>query len=501
MNDKDLHGFSSDRPIRTAEDDLLERSKFAKDIAHALSNWHGKDSLVVALHGDWGSGKSSIKNMAISELEKTENTPDIIEFSPWEWAAQDKITAAFFQEISTVLGQKKEEKKLASIFRKYSEYLITGKSIIDEFNSSVLPSLYVSLPFLSAVGIFADEGLYKIISAILLATIGVATAIITWGKSILEKFGKSEENSKEASLGQLKNELTKLLLKRGKSLLVIMDDLDRLTSEQLRMVFQLVKANAEFPNVVFLLLFQRDLVEEKLNDGKQTGRNYLEKIIQVPFNIPKIEPSQVHNVLFKNLDKLLEKDKSIEKIFDEGYWGNVFYSSLFAYFDNLRNVYRFSSTFSFHFSLFQGPLAFEVNPVDLIAIECLRVFEPEVYKEIAHSKKLFTNNGYGLNSNKIDKTKEIIKEIIAKSSEGKSDYIEKLIKLIFPTIEWALGGSHYSDFSDQWFKAMRICHPSNFDKYFQFSIPTGEISHSELQEMLELTSDREAFKARLLYFK
>ena len=54
------------------------------------------------------------------------------------------------------------------------------------------------------------------------------------------------------------------------------------------MVFQLVKANAEFPNVVFLLLFQRDLVEDKLNDGKQTGRDYLEKIIQVPFDIPKI---------------------------------------------------------------------------------------------------------------------------------------------------------------------------------------------------------------------
>jgi uncharacterized membrane protein len=221
MNDKDLHGFSSDRPIRTAEDDLFDRAKFAKGIAHALSSWHGKDSLVVALHGDWGSGKSSIKNMAISELEKTENTPDIIEFSPWEWAAQDKITAAFFQEISIALGQKKEGKKLAAIFKKYSEYLSTGKSIIDEFNSSVLPSLYVSLPFLSALGIFADEGLYKTISAILLTTIGVATAIITWGKSILEKFGNSEESSKEASLGELKKKLTKLLSKRKKSLLVI----------------------------------------------------------------------------------------------------------------------------------------------------------------------------------------------------------------------------------------------------------------------------------------
>ena len=55
-----------------------------------------------------------------------------------------------------------------------------------------------------------------------------------------------------------------------------MDDLDRLTTSQLRMVFQLIKANLEFPNVVFLLLFQRDLVEDKLNDGAQLGRDYLE---------------------------------------------------------------------------------------------------------------------------------------------------------------------------------------------------------------------------------
>ncbi|MNJ55175.1 KAP family P-loop domain protein [compost metagenome] len=72
-----------------------------------MASWHGNDSLVVALHGDWGSGKSSIKNMSLSQLEAiSEDKPDVIEFSPWEWAAQEKITASFFQEISKSIDRK-----------------------------------------------------------------------------------------------------------------------------------------------------------------------------------------------------------------------------------------------------------------------------------------------------------------------------------------------------------------------------------------------------------
>ena len=41
--------------------------------------------------------KSSIKNMALSRLEEiSEDKPDVIEFSPWEWAAQDKTNSFIF---------------------------------------------------------------------------------------------------------------------------------------------------------------------------------------------------------------------------------------------------------------------------------------------------------------------------------------------------------------------------------------------------------------------
>jgi predicted KAP-like P-loop ATPase len=55
--------FSSDRPINSPGEDRLGHSSFASALARAIANWRQKSSLVIALYGEWGSGKSSIKNV------------------------------------------------------------------------------------------------------------------------------------------------------------------------------------------------------------------------------------------------------------------------------------------------------------------------------------------------------------------------------------------------------------------------------------------------------
>ena len=508
MESKDLHGFASDRPITKVEDDLLGRSGFSADLANAMASWHGNDSLVVALHGDWGSGRSSIKNMALSRLDGiTEKKPNVIEFSPWEWAAQDKITASFFQEVSRSIGRtdKSESgKKLAATLKKYGRYLNTGETVASGF-SAALPTLFVIATVVGVGGNFLNEAWVNDVSAAIILVLGGWAAALKWGKGLLDKLsGNAEETAKEKeqSLSEIRQELTDILLKRESPLIVVMDDLDRLTSPQLRMVFQLIKANLEFPNVVFLLLFQRDLVEDKMNDGAQQGRDYLEKIIQVPFDIPRIETTRLHSLLFNKLDKIIEQDKSAKNMFDSGRWGNLFHGGLKEYFDNLRSVYRYTSTLSFHFTLLKGKSAFEVNPVDLIAVECLRVFEPDVYREIRRAKKIFTKNGSDRYGRSKESISTLVSGILDKASAGKREPVEEIVEQLFPTIEWALGGTQYSEgFASTWLREMRICHPSNFDKYFQFSIPSGELSNSDLREMLDLTSDSERFSAFILSLK
>lgn len=123
-----------------------------------------------------------------------------------------------------------------------------------------------------------------------------------------------------------------------------MDDLDRLTTTELRMIFQLIKANTDFPNVIFLLLFQKDIVENKLTDSTQAGENYLEKIIQIPFTIPQIQLKQVHEVLFKLLNNVINSHTDADKKFDKERWTEIYHNGFKNYFNNLRNVYRFNST-------------------------------------------------------------------------------------------------------------------------------------------------------------
>jgi predicted KAP-like P-loop ATPase len=79
------HWFSSDRPIETARADALGRSGFSARLAQSIGAWDGRDSLVIALHGGWGTGKTSVKNMVLEKLRGSPaKCPEVVEFSPWQ---------------------------------------------------------------------------------------------------------------------------------------------------------------------------------------------------------------------------------------------------------------------------------------------------------------------------------------------------------------------------------------------------------------------------------
>nr|WP_264753767.1 P-loop NTPase fold protein [Acinetobacter venetianus] len=294
-------------------------------------------------------------------------------------------------------------------------------------------------------------------------------------------------------------ELKDELLKREEPLLIVLDDLDRLTTQELRMIFQLVKANTDFPNVTFLLLFQKDIVEERLTDKSQQGEEYLEKIIQIPFYTPKLEHSKIEKVLFYRLENILNQYLNLN--FDSKRWGNIYHGGLKFYFNNLRNVYRFTSSLAFQFSLFNGKKTFEANPVDLISIECLRIFESEAIKELSNSIKAFTTfkSSSSSSSYEKEKFKHQIERVISKVPTERSNQFENVIIELFPTIEWIVKNTYYPyEEYNKWFTELRICHPKHFEKYFRLSLTENEFSASDFEEFLELCSDRKMLEEKIL---
>ena len=80
---------------------------------------------------------------------------------------------------------------------------------------------------------------------------------------------------------ELREALKSFLEKRNRLVLVVIDDIDRLSPDEIRLVFQMVKANADFPALVFLLLYDEKFVVSALKKffGEDSQR-FLEKIVQ-----------------------------------------------------------------------------------------------------------------------------------------------------------------------------------------------------------------------------
>ncbi len=86
--------------------------------------------------------------------------------------------------------------------------------------------------------------------------------------------------------------------------MVIIDDIDRLTAAEIRQIFQLVKLSARFPYVVYVLAFDRDAVAEALSElGVTSGEEYLEKIVQVSFDLPPISEQTMTLMISETLRK------------------------------------------------------------------------------------------------------------------------------------------------------------------------------------------------------
>lgn len=82
--------FKSDQPIKSHKEDILGRTAFARALGNAILSHKEKDSVAIGLYGAWGSGKTSIINLALEHIEfiskkKTDKRkPIIVRFNPPE---------------------------------------------------------------------------------------------------------------------------------------------------------------------------------------------------------------------------------------------------------------------------------------------------------------------------------------------------------------------------------------------------------------------------------
>lgn len=369
--------YVADKPIEKADEDLLGRSDFAKQFGKSICEYDSKDGLVIGLYGKWGSGKTSIINMAISEIpinegeakkvkkekwysklykrirrfdtsQKTEeenqnNNPIIMRFSPWNYSDKNNLISLFFHELKNKLGVAKGEENKEKIGKAICQY----SDIID-----------VSL-FIPVVGP------------------AIAPILKTIAKS------KGAKLMQAPSLYEAKEKLCEALEDFNHKIIVFIDDIDRLTTPQIKDIFQLVKQVGDFPNIIYVLTMDREIVCNALSEYHNIdGDEYLKKIVQVSFEVPEIDKSLLPEILKNRLSGIIHKNDYEEKFENNNYFEKVLENCVNPYIKNIRDVNRLINAFQFKYDALWKETSF----VDLLAITAIEIFEPKLYEWIFNNK-------------------------------------------------------------------------------------------------------------------
>lgn len=432
FNKGKIMDYNSDRPIESANQDLLGRLTFSKQLAEAIFKYGGKDGLVIGLFGKWGTGKTSILNIVVNEInslsEDSCDKPIIVKFSPWNYTDKDNLISLFFRVLKNKLDIDKDEEKRKKI----------GKALTDYSDA---------LDALSLVPM-VGSGL-----AILLKTIAKA---------------QGAELSKEVDLDVTRNQLEKVLSETNQKIIVIMDDIDRLTNSQIRDIFQLVKQVGNFPNIIYVLSMDRNVVCRALEEVHNIdGSEYLEKIVQIPFEIPALMKPQIREIFLAKLNDTI-KDIFDDITWNENYFNEVFNNCIEPYIKTLRDVNRVINTFQFRYRLLYKETAFE----DMLALTTIEVLAPQLYQWIGNNKDLLCSTSiHSLESLYRDKKDYRIK--ICNELERLCINVDEAIKFLttlFPVFEDDIDERNVRCISSNIREAMRVAQEDRFNTYFVFDL-------------------------------
>ena len=260
--------YYTDNPIDNPTEDALGRDEFVNNLAKDIKQWNGEGSLVLALYGPWGSGKSSVLNL-LKRRMGNDDSCSILSFDPWYFNSAEQLIQTF---ISTVKNEalkfanKESQAKLTAEFRKYGAAL----------------SQYVSWePEIPLPG----------------------------GLKI--KLGKISGKQKESESPEiLRKGLIELLGKTNRKSIILIDNLDRLDPPELLLMFKLVRLCSDFPKFVYVLAFDHKQVENLIAQQK-IDTDFLAKIIQLDIDLPLIDQDDIDKFVEKNIRTMLNDFKLI----------------------------------------------------------------------------------------------------------------------------------------------------------------------------------------------
>lgn len=424
----------SDIPITDVSQDLFSRKPLTDIIVKAIREYvsYSTNCITIGIYGEWGEGKTSVMNIVKSRLEqlKYKDRLLIVNYNPWLIKDQESMLVDFFRTIMS----SGFSKKLYSYFRRYGNLI---SYIAGQASEKVAP--------LSS---------------------GTVSSLV--GKLI------NGLPSHELSLVECKKQISAQLKKENRHLIVFIDDLDRLNNREIHTVFRLIKQVADFENVIYLVAMDFNRVASALGANDSYGSRFIDKIIQIPIPLPKLQQADLLRELRQRLDELMkELDITVDLLDIE-----LVATSLINLVRNERDITRFYNTLL----LLLPSVKNELNLNDFCRLEFLNMYNPSIYESIYNhgSQLLRMHTSDKLIALAPEKAEEAVEKLYNEAiDEFKNQYgseVAAVITKLFP--------KRYRSDVEVAYERTSINHLEFFDRYFIRDYQEGSISHAEVSVLL-----------------
>ena len=285
--------------------------------------------LTIGLFGDWGSGKSSILEVLKKEIEKEPKTACLY-FNGWVFEGYDDAKAALLE---TILKEFENEAKF-------------GEGLKSDINK-----LFKSVNWMRVIG-FGIKNIAFPAAAYMTGGLSIIPQLVSGLKDaaqnpnelvekikghdtegFLKQFVKNTEEVNQFDVVRKFRDDFEELLEKSKinKLVILIDDLDRCLPDRIIDNLEAIKLFLNVKNTAFVIGADPRIVRHAIefrhrdkiidrnaeNTNDRIVNDYLEKLIQIPYTLPKLSDSEVETyitLLFCEND--LDTDDDFKKVLD-----------------------------------------------------------------------------------------------------------------------------------------------------------------------------------------
>ncbi len=303
--------------------DLLNNEPIAKTIV-ALLRKHPEHPVTIGVHGDWGAGKSSILEMIEADLSEQDRVL-CLKFNGWRFQGFEDAKIALIEGIVTGLLEKRPLLTKAAASVKDIFHRIDLLKLAKRAGGLALTAygVHTGNPHLGLMGVVST--LEGTITDPANLTKENVQAVITGAKDLLKQ--DSNATNVPDEIAGFRKAFDHLLKEAGiDQLIVLIDDLDRCLPDTAIETLEAVRLFVFTSKTAFVVAADEAMIEYAVRKhfpdlpdttGQQTyARNYLEKLIQVPFRIPALgyAETRIYVTLLLVGAELGEDNASFEKL-------------------------------------------------------------------------------------------------------------------------------------------------------------------------------------------